>query len=129
MLIQRLSNEVGIRIEEGRTQYLRTAQTLPLDGVAYGLRMYAQFTGNGADLPMLGEKIAANLRTDFRTDHKVSSPSSWNRGERVNEAAHAATNLATQTHSRLDPWKARQCRNPGLVRNFYWACFHRPTCR
>ena len=34
--------------------------------------MDAQFTGNGADLPVLDVKIAANLRADFRTDHEMA---------------------------------------------------------
>ena len=33
--------------------------------------MNAQFAGNGADLPMLGVKVAANLRAGFRTDHEM----------------------------------------------------------
>ena len=41
-----------------------------LDGVANGVGMNAQFAGNGADFPMLGVKVAANLRAGFRADHE-----------------------------------------------------------
>ena len=34
--------------------------------------MDVQFTGNGADLPVFGVKIAANLRAGFRTDHEMT---------------------------------------------------------
>ena len=50
---------------------------------------------NGADFPMLGEKIAANLYVGFGTDHP-SSPSSWNVRERINETAWPATDRAAQ---------------------------------
>src|ERR1700686_2579838 len=40
--------------------------------MANGVRMDAQFTGNGADLPMFGVKVAANLRAGFRTHHKMA---------------------------------------------------------
>src|SRR5579859_468211 len=35
--------------------------------------MHAQFTGDGADLPMLGIKIVTNLNTRFETDHEKNS--------------------------------------------------------
>jgi hypothetical protein len=35
--------------------------------------MQVQFTGDGADFPMLGEKVVANLHTGFETDH-LNSP-------------------------------------------------------
>ena len=41
-----------------------------LDGVVNGIGMDAQFTGNGADFPMLGVKITANLGAGFGTDHE-----------------------------------------------------------
>src|SRR5579863_4372965 len=34
--------------------------------------MDAQLTGNGADFPVLDVKVAANLRTGFRTDHQIA---------------------------------------------------------
>ena len=46
-----------------------------LDGVAHGIGMDAQFAGDGADFPMLGVKVAANLSAGFRTDHADRSPS------------------------------------------------------
>src|SRR5258708_40217850 len=53
--------------------------------------MHAQFMGDGADLPMLGVKVAANLRADFGTDHGFGSPSSWNAWKRIHELPSAAT--------------------------------------
>jgi len=50
---------------------------------------------NGADLPMLGIEIAANLYAGFGTDH-ASSPSSWNLWERIDETAWSATDGAAQ---------------------------------
>src|SRR5450631_1028218 len=49
---------------------LRAFETLTLDGVVNGIGMDAQFTGNGADLPMLGVKITANPCAGFVTDHE-----------------------------------------------------------
>jgi hypothetical protein len=46
-------------------------ETLTLDGIANGIGMNVEFTGNGADLPMLGVKVAANLRAGFRTNHEL----------------------------------------------------------
>jgi hypothetical protein len=66
-----------------------------LNGTADGIRVETKFSGNGADLPMLGVKIAANLYASFGTDHP-SSPSSWNVRERIDEAAWPATDRAAQ---------------------------------
>ena len=41
-----------------------------LDGVAHGIGMHAELAGNGADFPMFGVEVAANLRAGFRTDHQ-----------------------------------------------------------
>jgi len=68
MLLQRLANKLDIGVDQGRTQGLRDAESLQLDGVAHGFRMKAQFLGDGADFPMLGVIIAADLRARFGTE-------------------------------------------------------------
>ena len=50
---------------DGRSGWQRWKRSR-LNGVANGIGVNAQFTGDGADLPMLGIKIAANLRRGFR---------------------------------------------------------------
>ena len=40
--------------------------------MANGVRVDAQFTGNGADFPVFGVKVAANLRAGFRTNHEIT---------------------------------------------------------
>ena len=52
-------------------QWLSAVESFCLDGVAHGVGMYAQFAGDRADLPMLGVKVAANLRVGFRADHEI----------------------------------------------------------
>ena len=49
MLIQNLPNELDVRIDDGRAQWLRAAETLGLDGVAHCVGMHAHFAGDGAD--------------------------------------------------------------------------------
>jgi hypothetical protein len=51
MLIQGLANEFQIRIDDGRRQRLWADETLRLNSVAHGVRMHAQFTGDGTDFP------------------------------------------------------------------------------
>src|ERR1044071_9490784 len=108
MLIQNLPNELNVRIDDGWTQWLRATETLGLDGVAHRVRMHAQFAGDGSDFPMLGVKVAANLRTNFGTDHETGSPSSWNAWKRIDETTHAATDPATQPQARPGLWPTGQ---------------------
>jgi hypothetical protein len=98
MLVQGLPDERQIRVGLGGPQGLRV-ETLRFNGVAHGVRMHAQFTGDRADLPMLGVKVAANLRSDVGTDHEMS-PSSWNAWKRIHEATPAATDPATHPNAR-----------------------------
>ena len=69
MLFESLSNERQIGIDNRTPQRLCALESFALDGVAHRVGMDPQFAGNGADFPMLGIKIAPNLRADFRTDH------------------------------------------------------------
>ena len=72
MLIESLANKPDVRIDDGRTQRRCAVEALALDGVANGIGMNVQFTGNGADLPVFDVKVAANLRAGFRTDHETT---------------------------------------------------------
>jgi hypothetical protein len=44
-------------------------EALGLDGFAHGIGMKSQLTGDGADFPMLGVKVATDLHTGFGTEH------------------------------------------------------------
>src|SRR6266849_5820914 len=70
MLIESLANEPNVGIDDGRAKWLCAVETLALNGIANGIGMNVQFTGNGADLPVFNVKVAANLRAGFRTDHE-----------------------------------------------------------
>jgi hypothetical protein len=70
MLLQGLAYECNVGIDYGRTQGLCTSNSLRFDGIAHSVRMDTPFTGNGADLPVLGVKVAANLHTGLGTDHE-----------------------------------------------------------
>lgn len=95
MLLQHLAHEGQIRIDNGRPQRLGVLEAFDLNGAAYGVGVDVQSLRNGADFPMLGVEIAANLYTDFGSDHP-SSPSSWNLWERIDEAAWPAADRAAQ---------------------------------
>jgi hypothetical protein len=95
MLLQRLAHKRQIRIDNGRPQRLGVLKTFHLNGSPYGVGVDVQGLCNGADLPMLGVEIAANLYAGFRADHP-SSPSSWNVWEGIDEAAGPATDRAAQ---------------------------------
>jgi hypothetical protein len=72
MLIESVTNELDVGIDDGYSQWLGVVEALALDCVANGVWVDAQFTGNGAHFPVLDVKIAANLRADFRTDHEMA---------------------------------------------------------
>jgi hypothetical protein len=86
ILLQHLAHERQIRIDHGRPQRLGTLEAFHLNGVPDGVGVDVQVLRNGADFPVLGVEIAANLNAGFGTDH-VCSPSSWDLGERIDEAA------------------------------------------
>ncbi len=70
MLVQGLADELQIGIGEGGAQGRAAVEALGLNGVANGIGVHAQFAGDGADFPMLGVKVAANLSTRFWTNHR-----------------------------------------------------------
>jgi len=69
MLVESVADKLDIGIDDGRSQRLGTIEAFAFNGVANGVRVDAQFTGNRADFPVFGVKVAADLRADFRTDH------------------------------------------------------------
>jgi hypothetical protein len=100
MLLQSLAHEGQIWIDNGGPQGLGVLEPFHLNGAPYGVGVDVQGGCNGADFPMLGVEVAANLYTGFGTDHR-SSPSSWNLWERIDEAAWPATNRAA--HPEIGP--------------------------
>src|SRR5258708_3883459 len=78
MLFQREANKRDVGIDNGRSQWLRAIETLAFNGVANGVGMDAQLTGDGADFPVFGVKVAPDLSTGFLADHERVSPSFGN---------------------------------------------------
>jgi hypothetical protein len=95
MLLQHLAHKRQIRIDDGGSQWLGVLEAFHFNGAPYGVGVDVQSGCNGADFPMLGVEIAANLYAGFGTDH-AGSPSSWNLWERIDEAAWPATDRAAQ---------------------------------
>jgi hypothetical protein len=62
----------------------------------------AQFSGDGADFPMLGVKVAADLHTGFWIDHLGRSSARRNPWEGIDETAAAATDGAAQPVTSAD---------------------------
>ena len=56
-------------------------EAVGFNGFANGIRVNAQFAGDGADLPMLGVKITANLDVRFWIDHRFPNPDRGVRGK------------------------------------------------
>ena len=69
MLVQRLTYELYIGVCDAGTHRLSTIETIRFDGIADGIGVNVEFAGNGADFPVLGVKITANLHAGFRADH------------------------------------------------------------
>ena len=122
MLVQSLPDELDMGIGEQRTQWLRALKALRLNGAAHGVGMNAQFTGDGADLPMLGVKVAANFDAGFWGNHQWNSLSSGNGWKRIDVTPAAAAEPAAQPQA--GPF-FRLEREPGLD----WCCAKRSTCR
>jgi hypothetical protein len=93
--MEHLAHKWQVRIDNRRPQRLGVLEAFHFNGAPYGVGVDVQGLCNGADFPMLGVKIAANLYADFGTDHP-SSPSSWNVRERIDETAWPATDRAAQ---------------------------------
>src|ERR1017187_2481283 len=95
MLLQHLAHKQQIRIDNGGPQRHGVLEAFHFNGAPHGVGVDVHGGCNGADFPMLGVEVAANLYAGFGTDHR-SSPSSWNVGERIDEAPWLATDRAAQ---------------------------------
>jgi hypothetical protein len=69
VLLQRLANKGQVRIDNGRPQRLGVLEPFHFNGAPYGVGVDIQGLRNGADFPMLGEEVAANLYARFGTNH------------------------------------------------------------
>ena len=69
MVFQSETNELRVRIDDGCPQRQSAGETLRLDGLANGIRMDGQLTGDGADFPMFGVKLM-NLKTAVNQRHQ-----------------------------------------------------------
>src|SRR6478672_2678 len=95
VLLQHLAHKRQIRIDNGGSQWLGVLEALHFNSASYGVGVDVQGLCNGADFPVFGVKVAADLYAGFGTDHP-SSPSSWSPWERIDEPAWAATDGAAQ---------------------------------
>ena len=100
MGFQRLADEPNIGIEFRRTQLLGTMKTVYLDGPLHGIGMNSERLGDGAHLPVLGIKVAADLYPHLRIDH-LCSPARTCARKRIDEAAGAAADHAA--HPKYSP--------------------------
>jgi len=96
MPIQGLAHELQVGIGDRRAQGLAAMEAVGFNGVANGIRVNAQLSGDGADFPMLGVEITANLDVGFWTDRLDWSSGTWNSWEGVNETAASAAEEAAQ---------------------------------
>jgi hypothetical protein len=74
MLVESLANELYVRVRDRGTHRLSTIEAVRFDGIADGIGMNIEFAGNGADFPVLGVKVTANLHAHFRADHEFLLP-------------------------------------------------------
>ena len=56
-------------------------EAVRFDGITNGIGVNVQFSGNGADFPVFGIKITADLYVRFRADHLFSLPKRGLRGK------------------------------------------------
>ena len=79
---------------------LSAIEAIRFDGIANGIGVNVEFAGNGADFPVLGVKVSANLHARFRTDHVFSSSTSRVSWEGIDEPALPSANDAAQKRDR-----------------------------
>jgi len=72
MLLERVPQELDVGVDDGRSQRLGVQEAFAFNRVANGVGVDAQFTGNGADFPVFGVKVAADLRAGFGTNHEIA---------------------------------------------------------
>jgi hypothetical protein len=77
-------------------------KVIGFDGMANGVGMNVPWLRKGADFPVLGVEIRADLGAGFGTDHVDVSSETWNAWERVNPiAAPAAEDAAEKRRRKL----------------------------
>ena len=81
MPVEGLPNELHVRVGDRWAHRLSTIEAIRLDGIAHGIGVNAEFAGNGADFPVFGVKVTANLRACFRADHEFLLPHPRYRGK------------------------------------------------
>ena len=81
MPIECLAHELHLGVPDAGTHRLATIEAIRFDGVAYGVGVNFEFAGNGADFPVFGVKVTANLRACFRADHEFLLPHPRYRGK------------------------------------------------
>lgn len=79
-MLECVSNESGVGIDDGWADKVARLKAAGFDGVANRIGMHAEFGGDGADLPMLGVKVAADAGAQFFADH-ARIPSAAQRGQ------------------------------------------------
>jgi hypothetical protein len=65
MLIESVTNELDVGIDDGDSQRLGVLEAFALNRIANGVGVDAQFSGDGADFPVLDVEVAANPRAGF----------------------------------------------------------------
>ena len=97
ILLERLLDEVKIRIGQARAQAAPLVEAMRLDGPLHRLRMQVELGGDGADLPMLGKKESANFGGHLSTDHF-----SLQFGERIDPTPRPAAKVTSDDPPRTD---------------------------
>ena len=79
--VEGLSNELHVGVGDRRAHRLSAIEAIRFDGIAHRIGMNVEFAGNGADFPVLGVKVTANLDARFRADHEFLLPHRGYRGK------------------------------------------------
>src|SRR3954447_8630716 len=96
MLLQCLADEAEPGIDDRGAERTRTAEALRFNGATDGVGMDSEFASDGADFPVLGVKVPANLGVSFGADHDEPSPPVWNARKRIDKASGSSANPATE---------------------------------
>ena len=81
---------------------LSTIEAIRFDGIAHHIRMNVEFAGNGADFPVLGVKVTANLDARFRADHEFLLPHREYRGKGSTNRPFRQNNANAARHLPFD---------------------------
>jgi hypothetical protein len=107
MLIEGLADELDVGIDDGRPQRFELLKR----SLSTALRTASGWTpsslADGANLPVFGVKVAANLRAGFRTDHEMAHLLRGMRGK-------GSMKRPVRPQIRQRSGKAGLCFQPGL---------------